>query len=321
MTSLKTVSAQPHLPVLCQEAIGGLCVQEHGVYVDGTFGAGGYSGEILRQNDTCRVIAIDRDPDALGRAQDLRAKYPHRFSIHQLCFSQIPQALRQENLDKVDGMVFDLGVSSPQIDTPERGFSFRYDGPLDMRMGQEGESAADVVNTYGEEALADILYKYGEEHKSRKIAKTIVTARQEQPIRTTLELARLVHGALGGARGKTDPATKTFQALRIYVNRELEELESALDNSISYLKPQGRLCVVTFHSLEDRIVKEFLRGNSGWVAGTSRHAPAAAENPKKYFDIISRKAIAPDATEIARNSRARSAKLRVAMRTSQEKMS
>ena len=302
-----------HLPVLCREAVASLNVQENGVYVDGTFGAGGYAREILSQNNSCKVIAIDRDPEAIARSRSLKNEFKERFSIHQLCFGDIPSALQAENIDGVDGMVFDLGVSSPQIDDAGRGFSFKQNGPLDMRMGSSDLTAADVVNTYDEKDIADILFTYGEERRSRAIAKAIVKQRQEKHFETTGELASVIRSVLGKGGQKIDPATRTFQGLRIYINRELEELETALKNSLELLKKYGRISIVTFHSLEDRIVKKFFKKNSGNSPKGSRYLPDVTPEPA-FLKLIHTKPITPTDSEITLNPRARSAKLRTAER-------
>lgn len=310
-----------HIPVLLNEMLLALCPQKGEVYVDGAFGGGGYSRAILEGTD-CRVIALDRDPAAIARAKTLQEEFPGRFQILQGTFSQLKDLLAGIGLAQVDGFIFDLGVSSQQIDTPERGFSFRFEGPLDMRMSQEGVSAADVVNTYPEEELADIIFRYGEEKKSRAIAHKIVVARQQEPFQTTQQLANAVKSVVRPARDGQHPATLTFQALRIFVNNELVEIDKALEAAEACLAPGGRLVVVTFHSLEDRLVKQFLKSRQKGFKGThrsSRHLP----DPKEIESFVPTfaqaqnvpaKGIAPLEPELRLNPRARSARLRAAIR-------
>lgn len=302
----------PHIPVMLPEVLVHMAPRDGGVYVDGTFGAGGYSEAILEAAD-CVVIAIDRDVSALGRAQEFQAKYKDRFHFLQGCFGDVQILLAKAGFDVVDGFVLDLGVSSMQIDRPERGFSFRFDGPLDMRMTQStGESAKDFIHRVGEEELANTIYKYGEERLSRKIAKAIVMKRKEGEIETTAQLADIVRGVVRQSpKEKSDPATRTFQALRIAVNDELGELERALAAVPSILSERGRLVVVTFHSLEDRIVKNFCREKSGRVARVSKYMPDQADaGDAPQFKDLTPKAVPPSSEEIAVNPRSRSAKLR-----------
>lgn len=299
-----------HIPVLLNEMLEALALKEGGVYVDATFGGGGYTSAILDRVN-CNVIALDRDPEAAGRAKELQKKYKDRLEFHSGVFSDLPMLLSGR---KVDGVVFDFGVSSFQIDTPERGFSFRFDGPLDMRMSGQGESAADIVNTYDEVDLANLIYEYGEERKSRHIAKAIVELRKVKPIETTLELANLIKSRLGGRPDAQHPATLTFQALRIKVNNELMEIDQGLDFSINFLKPEGRLVAVTFHSLEDRIVKTFLRQRSVRKGKQSRLLPGEQSPPPPQFIDLAPKGIAPSDAEIKANPRSRSSRLRVAVR-------
>jgi 16S rRNA (cytosine1402-N4)-methyltransferase len=290
-----------------------------GVYVDGTFGAGGYTRAIL-DAAACTVYAIDRDPEAIARAEELAKKYPGRLHPVSGCFGGMKEFLELAGVEHVDGIVLDVGVSSMQIDTPARGFSFRQDGPLDMRMSQSGESAADVVNTASEEDLADIIFHYGDERAARRIAKKIVAARAEKPIETTGDLTRIVHEVLPMHGGiKTDTATRTFQALRIHVNDELGELNRALEAAEQMLLPGGRLVVVSFHSLEDGCVKTFLRERSGRAAGVSRHVPVV-QGPKiePTFTVEKNSGLKPSDAETARNPRARSAHLRYGVRTTAE---
>lgn len=294
----------PHVPVLLEEVLAALHPAPGETHVDGTFGAGGYSRAILSTG--AEVIAFDRDPDAVaaGREADLQG-----LTLHEDRFSRMADYV----YGPVDGVVLDIGVSSMQLDQPDRGFSFQSDGPLDMRMEQTGESAADFLNTAEESEIADTLYQYGEEPKSRRIARAIVAGR---PILRTAQLAGIVRRATGYRPGdKKDPAARTFQAIRIRLNRELEELEDGLIAAEQILKPGGRLAVVTFHSLEDRIVKRFLRTRSGSAPAGSRHLPQVErEGSSASFSSVA-KPVRPSEAEIARNPRARSATLRVACRT------
>ncbi len=300
-----------HIPVMLEEVVENLSPQSGGIYVDGTFGGGSYSQAILSAAQ-CHVVGIDRDPDAIKRGQGLVQKYQNRLSLIPGNFGDIKTLLEEQKIYQVDGLVLDIGVSSFQIDEAERGFSFQKNGPLDMRMSREGESAADVVNNMSQEDIAHILWKYGEEKKSRKIARAIVEDRKEKKFETTFELANLVRSVLKG--GEKDPATRTFQALRIYVNKELEELERALEAAEEILRPGGTLVVVTFHSLEDRIVKNFLKTKSGGDANPSRHVPEIENKTSISFKLPSKKAIIVGADEAQKNPRSRSAKMRVAIK-------
>ena len=309
-------SNPPHLPVLLAEVLEQLQPADGETYIDGTFGAGGYSRAILEAAD-CRVVAIERDPTAFAAGQALVAEFSGRLTLIPDTFSNMADAARQAGLDAVDGVVLDIGVSSMQLDDAERGFSFLRDGPLDMRMSREGLSAADVVNTAEEGELADILYNLGEERRSRAIARAIVRARAETPITTTRALAQIVERVLGRPRpGDKHPATRTFQALRIHVNNELGELAAGLAAAERLLKPGGRLAVVTFHSLEDALVKRFLNARSGKQAGSSRYLPApAAPSRDPSFRIVNTRGVTPNKKETDANPRARSARLRVGVRT------
>ncbi|MFM7028040.1 MAG: 16S rRNA (cytosine(1402)-N(4))-methyltransferase RsmH [Chakrabartia sp.] len=295
----------PHIPVLLDEVMTALAISPGETHVDGTFGAGGYSRAMLAAG--ARVIAFDRDPDAIVAG---RANAPAGLTLVEDRFSTMAQHLDAP----VDGVTLDIGVSSMQLDQAARGFSFQSDGPLDMRMEQAGQSAADFVNAADEAEIADVIYRYGDEPKSRRIARAIVAAR---PITRTAELAAIIRRAVGWREGqKSDPATRSFQAIRIHINRELGELEDGLAAAERVLKPGGRLAVVTFHSLEDRIVKRFLRDRSGQRPTGSRHLPdMSASGPAATFEAVA-KAIRPGAAELNRNPRARSATLRVARRTS-----
>ena len=313
--SAASTEASGHIPVMLAEVLDALQPRDGAVYVDGTFGAGGYTSAILDAAD-CKVYAIDRDPDAMTRASTMAARYNGRLVPLEGCFGDMAQLLEAAGIDKIDGIVLDIGVSSIQLSTAARGFSFQNDGPLDMRMSHSGESAADVVNHADEKDLADIIFNYGDERASRAIARKIVAARAEKRIETTLELANIVHSVLpmhGGLR--TDTATKTFQALRIYVNDELGELDRALEAAEDLLKPEGRLVVVSFHSLEDARVKNFFREKSGKAANASRHLPPGPDAPPPVFTLERNNGVKPSEAETARNPRARSAHLRYGIRT------
>ncbi len=301
-----------HVPVLGAAAIDHLAPQAGGIYIDGTFGAGGYSRAILAAAD-CRVIGIDRDPAAIAGGADLVAQSGGRLSLSEDRFSQLDAVARDLGYEKADGVVLDVGVSSMQLDTAARGFSFRLEGPLDMRMGGDGPSAADVLACIGERDLAHVIATLGEERHARAVARAIVAERSKAPIETTRALADIVGRVVHAKPGTIHPATRTFQALRIFVNEELSELAEALAAAERILKDGGRLVVVSFHSLEDRIVKTFLAERSR-NAGVSRHLPVSA-GPAPTFSLLTKKPLVADEAEIARNPRARSAKLRAAMRT------
>jgi 16S rRNA (cytosine1402-N4)-methyltransferase len=300
----------PHVPVLLRPLLAAVAPVT-GIWLDGTFGAGGYARGLLDAGADL-VIGVDRDPLALQMAAEWAAGYGDRLRLVAGTFSALDTLAGQP----LDGIVLDLGVSSMQLDQAARGFSFAKDGPLDMRMSQEGESAADLVNRASEEVLADILYHYGEERASRRIARAIVAARTAAPITTTLQLSEIVSRCLPRPKpGQSHPATRSFQAIRIAVNAEFTELAEGLMAAERALKPGGKLAVVTFHSLEDRIVKRFLLQRSGGEANANRYAPATeADTPR--FTLLTRRATAPDDQELAENPRSRSAKLRVALRTS-----
>ena len=310
-----------HIPDLLDEVVSALKPASGELYVDGTFGAGGYARRILEAAD-CTVIGIDRDPQAIARASVFAEEFGPRFRICEGRFGDMEALLRHAGVEAVDGVMLDIGVSSFQLDEAERGFSFREDGPLDMRMSGAGESAADVVNTYEETELANIIYRYGEERKSRRIAAAIVRRRVEAPFERTLDLAGLVESVLGRppmkkGRKPTHPATRTFQALRIHVNDEMGELERGLVAAEALLRAGGRLVVVSFHSLEDRVVKNFMAERSGRLPAASRHMPMpvdAARPPS--FRLETRGVIKPSAEEESANPRSRSSKLRAAVRTS-----
>ena len=304
----------PHAPVLLGEVLEALSPGPGDVIVDATFGAGGYSRAILATG--AAVIALDRDPTVQPHADAVANDHPGRFTQVQTPFSSLAGAFADSGADRLDGIVFDIGVSSMQLDEAERGFSFMRDGPLDMRMSRDGPSAADIVNTWDHGPLAHILKQYGDERQSGRIATAILRRRTAQPFTRTLDLADIVERALGGRRGApTHPATRTFQALRIAVNDELGELKAGLEAAEATLSPGGRLAVVTFHSLEDRIVKAFLTERSGNAPGGSRHAPVVIETRKPSFTLQFKGAREAGEAELADNPRARSAKLRAAVRT------
>jgi 16S rRNA (cytosine1402-N4)-methyltransferase len=298
-----------HAPVLLAEAMAALGLRDGGVYIDATFGGGGYSREMLAFAD-CRVAAFDRDPDAIARGEALVAAQNGKFTLHQGRFGDLYAET------PVDGVVFDLGVSSFQFDEAERGFSFQADADLDMRMEKQGPSAADAVNKLSEPALAELIYAYGEDDESRRIARGLVQARAAAPITRTLQLADFVERAVGGRRGaRTHPATKTFQALRMLVNDELGELARGLSAAERTLAPGGRLVVVSFHSLEDRMVKNFITERADAQGRGSRHAPDLPVERAPSFALERRRSTAPSEAEVGANPRARSASLRYATRT------
>jgi 16S rRNA (cytosine1402-N4)-methyltransferase len=300
--------AAPHISVLLAEVVEALAAKPGETIIDGTFGAGGYTRAILATGAS--VVGFDRDPTVQRFAEDLPAD---RFRLVQDRFSRMAEHFEPQS---VDGVVLDIGVSSMQLDEAERGFSFMRDGPLDMRMSDTGPTAADLVNELDHTELARILYVYGEEHASRRIASFILRRREERKFERTLDLAHVIERALGGRKGaKVHPATRSFQGLRIAVNDELGELEAGLAAAERILKPGGRLAVVTFHSLEDRIVKNYLAERAGRTPGGSRHLPQAPAGAPSSFQLIANKAIAPGEAELAVNPRARSSKLRAAIRT------
>ncbi len=315
-TGTPSPTSLDHIPVLLTEVIEALAPKDGGVYLDGTFGAGGYTTAIL-ETAPCVAWCIDRDPEALQRGEALAARFPDRVNFVQGRFGDMAELLSARGITGVDGVALDLGVSSMQIEDRARGFSFLRDGPLDMRMEKSGRSAADVVNTLSEKELADIIFTYGEERHARRVARAIVEARSDRPFSRTLHLADVIRARVRRSQDGIDPATRTFQALRIYVNDELGELERGLIGAEKLLRPGGILAVVAFHSLEDRIVKTFLKARSGAAIRPSRHTPASlgAAPATATFTPLTRRPIDASEAEIARNPRARSARLRVAART------
>jgi len=303
-----------HLSVMLDEVLAMLAPCDGGLYLDGTFGGGGYTRAIL-DSARCTLWAIDRDPDAIQRGAVLAALYPGRLHLLHGQFGDMVALLDSVGITALDGIVLDLGVSSFQLDDPERGFSFRFDGPLDMRMGKHGISAADLVNTLPEQGLADLLYEFGEERASRRIARAIITARLEAPIETTGRLAAIIRSVLPPDRSGLNPATRSFQALRIKVNDELRQIEQALDQAARLLTPSGRLVVVAFHSLEDRIVKRFMAQAAGRIGAPSRHDPGGlTARGASDFRLLTARALRPAAQEAQRNPRSRSARLRALQR-------
>jgi 16S rRNA (cytosine1402-N4)-methyltransferase len=303
-----------HIPVMLDDVLRMLAPRDGGIYVDGTFGAGGYTAAIL-QAASCTVWAIDRDPSAIARGAALAAHFPGRLHLIEGRFGDMLALLTGVGVEALDGVVLDLGVSSLQLDDPARGFSFRAEGPLDMRMGNNGPTAADLVNNLPEAELADVLFAFGEERRSRRIARAVVAARGGAPITTTAQLAAIVRSVVPPDRSGIDPATRSFQALRIRVNDELGEIERGLEQAAGLLAPGGRLVVVSFHSLEDRIVKRFMREAAGRGRGVSRHDPRSMAAPPRAathgrFRELTPKPLRPAAAEIAVNPRARSARLR-----------
>lgn len=305
-----------HIPVMGEAVVAALAPRSGGFYIDGTFGGGGYTRALLAAAP-CRVLGLDRDPAALARGAALVSESAGRLSLVEASFADMDREAARLGVGPADGVALDLGVSSDQLDEPARGFSFLGDGPLDMRLGSQGRPARDLVNSLSEGALAELLRVYGEEPRARRIARAIVAARQIKPLERTSELAAVVARAAPARPGsdRLHPATRTFQALRIAVNDELGELARGLGAAERALAPQGRLAVVAFHSLEDRIVKRFLQTRSGRAPASSRHRPPKATEPAASFELLARHAASPSADEIARNPRARSARLRIAERT------
>jgi 16S rRNA (cytosine1402-N4)-methyltransferase len=309
----KIMNESLHIPVMLNEVIEYLAPTDGKIYVDGTFGAGGYSSAIL-ENSNSIVYAIDRDPTVLEIAEKISKKYGGRLRFLQGCFGNIKELLANQNVNKVDGIILDVGVSSMQLDNRERGFSFMEDAYLDMRMSKEGMDACYLINNTEEEELANIIYQYGGERKSRHIASKICYRREKEPITTTLQLAGIVRSVVGKSSKKIDPATKTFQAIRIYINNELDELTKVLRDSEDLLNNAGKLIVVTFHSLEDSIVKNFISDKTGKSESISRYVPEVKNDKIVSFKSITKKPIIPSEEEIKSNPRSRSAKLRAAQK-------
>lgn len=313
---IRNTDGAEHVPVLLAEVLAALRLPAAGLAVDGTFGAGGYTRALLAAEPDLRVIAIDRDPSAIAGGADLAAGSDGRLTLVPGRFGTLDAIVEAQGGGLADGVVLDIGVSSMQIDQPQRGFSFRNDGPLDMRMERSGPSAADIVNGAEEADLADIIFHYGEERRSRAVARAIIEARRRGRIETTGALADLVAGVVrADPASGIHPATRTFQGLRIAVNDELGELVAALHAAERILKPGGRLAVVTFHSLEDRIVKQFFSARSGRAAQASRHLPSVEAPPPRSFTLATKGPVLPSDSETAANPRARSAKLRAVERT------
>ena len=302
-----------HIPVMLEEVKLYLNIKEGHTYVDGTFGAGGHSHMIL-SSANCKLFAIDRDPNTQRYAKVIKNKYCNNFKLMEGQISNLKMLLKNNGIKKIDGgILFDLGISSMQVDNANRGFSFNKDGPLDMRMGLKGQTAAQIIDESDEKTLSDIIYNYGEEHHSRRIAKAIVNYKKNKVIKTTLELAEIVRSAIGNkSNNKIDPATKTFQAFRIKVNNELEEIKNALNVARDILAPGARLVVISFHSLEDKIVKTFFKTNSGLNDNPYRHSLDVYKNKNKKpeFTILTKKVVKASLEEVKVNFRARSAKLR-----------
>jgi len=311
----KNKNSLSHTPVLINEAINFLCVNKNCLYVDATFGDGGHSKAILEKNKACKVIAIDRDPDVLDKSRIIEQKYKKRFKLILGRISNLEQILNKEKINKINGILFDLGVSTRQLRDPQRGFSFQRCGPLDMRMEKKGMTAADFlhVQTKADE-LSKIIFSYGEENKSRKIAKAIIEHKKKKKIETTIELANIIQSVKSSKKKGIDPSTKTFQAIRIYINNELEELRKGLFTTKKILIKGGRLVVISFHSLEDRLVKNFLYEQSGKSYNKSRYLPPLTPNIKlvPIFKILNKKVVRPSIEEIRSNFYSRSAKLRAA---------
>jgi len=304
----------PHIPVLVDAVLAALAPRDDALYVDATFGRGGYSAALLAAA-RCRVVGFDRDPEAIRYGREFAERHSGRVTIIEGRFGDMVRLLTPITSGPIAGIAFDLGVSSAQLDKPERGFSFRFDGPLDMRMSREGQTAADLIASLSERQLAELIGELGEERFARRVARAIGAAQRRQPVRRTVELAEVVRAAMPRSEPGQDPATRTFQALRIAVNDELGELDRGLAAAEQLLTAGGRLAVVSFHSLEDRRVKQFLQRRSSRAPRGSRHAPAPLAAAAPSFRQLGRRVVRPDAAEIERNPRARAARLRAAERT------
>ena len=301
-----------HIPVLLNETMQNLNLIDNGTYVDATLGMGGYTERILSLSN-CKLVSIDRDPLAIKNAATLKKRFGERLHVINGLFSNLDQILKKLNISKINGITFDFGVSSPQMDNPKRGFSFRYNSTLDMRMGENTFSAKDLLNDSDADLIEKILREYGEEKQARRLSKAIFNSK---PIQTTEELTKIVYSILGNPKkDKIDPATRTFQAIRIAVNNELEEIRLGLATALKYLAPKGRILAVSFHSLEDRIVKRFFTENSSLKSNTNRHLPPS-KNEVSKLKVVTKKPILPTDKEINDNPRSRSAKLRVAEKNS-----
>ena len=307
-----------HKPVLLNESINLFSNKKNTIFIDGTFGDGGHTKALLERNKTCKVYAIDRDPDVLENVEFFLKKYNKRFEFILGKISDLEQIVLKKKLNnKVDGIFFDLGVSTRQLKDGTRGFSFQKDGPLDMRMAQDGQTASEFLNSEDEKKISDIIFKYGEERYSRKIAKAIINYRKEKKIERTLELVEIIKSVKKSSKRKIiNPATKTFQAIRIYINNELEELKHGLVSAIQILRKKGRIVLISFHSLEDKLIKDFLNKNSGKLYNKSRYLPEEEPNKniRHNLTILTKKVIKPTKREIQLNFYARSAKLRAAER-------
>ena len=307
-----------HKPVLLNESINLFPNKKNTIFIDGTFGDGGHTKALLERNKTCKVYAIDRDPDVLENVEFFLKKYNKRFEFILGKISDLEQIVLKKKLNnKVDGIFFDLGVSTRQLKDGNRGFSFQKDGPLDMRMAQDGQTASEFLNSEDEKKISDIIFKYGEERYSRKIAKAIINYRKEKKIERTLELVEIIKSVKKSSKRKIiNPATKTFQAIRIYINNELEELKHGLVSAIQILRKKGRIVLISFHSLEDKLIKDFLNKNSGKLYNKSRYLPEEEPNKniRHNLTILTKKVIKPTKREIQLNFYARSAKLRAAER-------
>ena len=304
-----------HKPVLLNESINLFSNIKNSIFIDGTFGDGGHSKAILEKYKSCKVYALDRDPDVKYNANFFKKKYENRFKFICGKISDLEKIAENENLkNKINGVLFDLGVSTRQLKDKKRGFSFQNDGPLDMRMSKSGATAADFLNNKNEKEISDIIYRFGEERSSRKIAKAIINYKKKKNLETTFELAQIIRTVKKTSKKKfIDPSTKTFQAIRIYVNNELSELEKGLDSAVKILKKGGILAIISFHSMEDRIVKDFFNRNSGKTSNISRYLPPIEPNNiVKSLKVITKKVIKPMKDEIKLNYYSRSAKLRIA---------